>query len=113
MPDALDRIFWTRIDGDRPSLAPLPRLTLLEAQWRVLTLHGRIVSCGIYQSASRGLEVAVVHDGLLICRQHAWTIESARALGREWLDELRAQGVEELTVSSADANAKLPQTYND
>ena len=95
-----DRMFWARIDSDAPP-RELPRLTMLEAQWRVLTPHGRIISCGIYRSATSGLEVLAGHDGLLFFKQHAWTIESARALGREWLCELRAHGVEELTMSSS------------
>ena len=104
---------WTRVDSDGPSRATLPRLNLLDAQWRVLTANGRIVSCGIYRSPISGLEVLAGHDGLLICNQHAWTIESARALGRQWLYELQAHGVEELMISGADTDTKRRQTYND
>jgi|SoiMethySBSTD1v2_1073268.scaffolds.fasta_scaffold5373543_2 hypothetical protein len=95
---------WTHIDSDGPPRAPLPRLKLLEAQWRVLTPHGRILSCGIYQSETSGIEVLAGHDGLLICSQHTWTIESARAFGRAWLGELRAHGVEELPIVSDDVD---------
>jgi hypothetical protein len=96
-----------------PPRSPLPRLKLLEAQWRALTRDGRILSCGIYQSATSGVEVLVDHDGLLICHQHPWTIESARAFAREWLGELRAHGVEELPIVSDEVNGRPPQTNSD
>ena len=54
MPEAQDGTVWTRIDSDAERRAPLPQLMLLEAQWRVLTPEGRIVSCGIYKSATGG-----------------------------------------------------------
>ena len=91
---------WRHIDSGGPPRAPLPRLTLLEAQWRVRTPYGRILSCGIYQSATSGVEVLAGCDGLLFCSQHTWTIESARALAHAWLDELRAHSVEELPIVS-------------
>ena len=90
---------WTHIDGGGPSQSPLPRLKLIEALWRVQTPRGRILSCGIYQSATSGIEVLAGHDGLLICSEHTWTIESARAVGLAWLGELRAHGVKELPIA--------------
>ena len=104
---------WRHIDSDGPPRSPLPRLKLIEAQWRVLTPRGRILSCGIYQSATSGIEVLAGHDGLLICSQHAWTIESARAVGRAWLGELRARGIKELPIASDDVDGKPPQKQSD
>jgi hypothetical protein len=101
---------WTHIDSGGPHRSPLPRLTLLEAQWRVQTPHGRILSCGIYQSATSGVDVLVGEDNLLICSQHTWTIESARTFGRAWLSELRAHGVEELPIVSDDTDGRAPRT---
>lgn len=104
---------WRHIDSAGPPRQPLPRLKLLEALWRVLTPHGRILSCGIYQSATSGVEVLAGMDGLLICRQHTWTIESARAFGHAWLGELRAHGVKKLPMVSDDVDGRPPQTNSD
>ena len=103
---------WSHIDSGGPPRSPLPSLKLLEAQWRVRIPHGRILSCGIYESATSGIEVLAGHDGLLICSQHAWTIESARAVARTWLGELRAHGVEELSIVSDDVDGRPPQKHS-
>jgi hypothetical protein len=52
---------------------------------------GHIITCGIYESSTPGLEVLAGHSPeATLHTQHVWTLESARTLAAEWLEDIRA-----------------------
>lgn len=94
---------------DRPPSLRDPELKLKETVWRVRTPSEQVITCGIYESSAPGLEVQAgySHDAILH-RQHVWTLEAARALCAQWLEDTRAQGFEELASSNAQEDLEAP-----